>query len=121
MERQAEYGAKQDFKVEVLSRGSCIDRDGGKVFQIDTFTLRLNHVALNEYLLSEMMNSRKCYSNDELGMALWRDHRIKMVARRKTWKAKMLEALRIGPSDSSMVIKQIQAEFFGAVWIRDVT
>lgn len=120
MEERVEYGDRQGFNVEILSRGGYVDRVDDDLYQIDTYTLRLNHVALNGYLLSLTNNCRECYGDGRAGDEQWAAHQTGMAAQRKIWKAKMLEALRIGPGDGSVVIKQIQAEVFAAVRMREV-
>lgn len=111
---------KDDFEVEVISRGSYIDRDGDGGCQIETFTLRLNHVALNAYLLSDMMNCRGCYTNDDTGQARFEAHRAEYAARREVWKTKTLKAIGVEPGDGSVAITQVVAEVFAAVWIREL-
>ena len=41
---------KNEFAVQVIARGAFLDNDpgyGGKVYQVETATIRLNHIALN--------------------------------------------------------------------------
>lgn len=110
------------FGVEIISRGAFIDRFAGdeKAYQIETYTLRLNHVALNAYLLSLTNNCRECYPDGRDGDEQWATHKTVMRGRRQAWKAKMLRALDIDPDTGSMAIKQVQSEVFAAVWIRKV-
>lgn len=113
---------KDDFIVKVLSRGSCIDSQAGDgaVYQIETYTLRLNHVALNAYLLSEMMNSRECYADGPEGRALLDDHIKEYADRRREWRYKIARQIGCNPDAGSFVATQLVAEFFGAIWMREI-
>ena len=113
---------KDDFVVEVLSRGAYFDGKAGdgSVYQIDTFTLRLNHIALNAYLRSDMMNCRECYADSEEGQARFEAHRAEYAVRRNAWRNNVLLALGICSGDGSVAITQVVAEVFAAVWIREL-
>lgn len=57
---------KDEFAVQVLSRGSFIDDKAvDDSFLVKTITFRLNPVALNEWLSSETLNHRGCYETEE--------------------------------------------------------
>jgi hypothetical protein len=112
----------QDFVVEVLSRGAYFDGKAGdgSVYQIDTFTLRLNHIALNAYLLSDMMNCRECYSDSEDGQTAFEEDRIEHAARRKRWGERVADQIGVDLNAGSFVVTQALAEVFAAVWIREL-
>ena len=53
------------FNVEVISKGTVIDDESypGVRYQLDTYTVRLNAVALGAYQKAEQLNSFECYEN----------------------------------------------------------
>ncbi len=112
------------FAVQILSRGAYIDRYTGDsetyCYQTEAYTLRLNHVALNAYLLSVMNNCRECYKDGRDGDEAWAAHKAMMRDRREAWKARMLRAMDIGLDSGSVAIKQVQSEVFAAVWTRRI-
>ena len=59
---------KESFEIEVMARGQVLDNDpgnNGAVFAIETATMRINHIAMNEYISASMWNTRDCYDSEE--------------------------------------------------------
>lgn len=106
---------KDEFAVQVISRGSFVDSDSGddKLYLIEVATFRLNPVALTEWLLSETMNSRGCYETEEK----WRRHKGEYAEKRRACKGKILEALGMDPDTEHVNIVQALSEIFTMVHI----
>lgn len=81
---------------------------------VETFTVRLNHVALNTWLLSQMDNVRECYETDEE----WEAHKAECQRERAAVKNKIVEALDINPWAGSVCITQALTDVFTVVYIR---
>lgn len=106
------------FVAQLIARGAFVDNgtgDGGP-YLVETFTLRLNHVALNAWILSETMNSRDCYNTDEE----WEEHKAEYKARREAWNKRIIGTLGIDPDAGSVKITQAQSEVFIVVHIWEV-
>lgn len=115
----------EKFAVEVIARGAYIDQPYGgedECFIINTITIRLNHVALNEWILSQMLNVRECYEAGEKGDREWEEHKAEYKRRGEEWKAKVLAALDIKaePEQESITITQALSEVFTIVRIREI-
>ena len=106
-----------EFDVEVISRGSYLDNStgDGKTWKIEVITLRMNHIALNKWLLSECLNCRDCYSTDEE----WQAHRAEKKAEREAWAAEITNILKIGEA-GGVSITQSQSEIFTLVHIYEI-
>lgn len=110
-----------EFALQVIAKGSFIDNGVGVgTFQVEATTIRLNHIALNAWLLSEMSNTRDCYEDGPEGDAQWEAHKKEWAERRRVWEAKMVEALGIDPKTGSVSITQAQTEVFTVVFIREI-
>lgn len=125
MEEQAEYGQgtatmEKKFAVYVLSRGSQIDsQPGAPDYLIKTYTMSLSPGALNAYVLAQTNNSRECYTDGPVGDAEWAAHQVLMMERYEVWRERVLQEMG-APEGANVVIKQIQAEYFAAVWIKEL-
>lgn len=110
------------FLVQLVTKGAFVDDGGGyPPHLIETYTLRLNHVALNEWIMSECLNTRDCYEDGEVGDAQWEAHKAERAERREAWKAQVLEALEIDASTGGITIAQCISEVFTVVHIREMT
>lgn len=104
-----------EFAIQVVANGSYIDdgSGGGKSFVIDTTVIRMNHIALNAWILSETLNCRECYETNEE----WEEHKTEYAEKRKTVKRQIIEALGIDQNNGSISITQSQSEIFTIVHI----
>ena len=109
---------KEKFEVQLLSKGSFIDDATGtdKLYLVETYTVRLNYVALNEWILSKCLNQRECYETDEE----WEAHVAEYKVKRSLWNGKVTDALDIDPETGSVSITQAQSEIFAVVHIRSL-
>lgn len=112
----------ETFALQVIARGSFIDDapDYETPFMIEAITVRLNHAALNGWLLSEMSNTRGCYEDGPEGDAQFKAHKAEWADRRTTWSAQLLDLLDIDPASSGVTIARAQTEVFTVVYIHKV-
>jgi len=107
-----------DFAIQVISKGSFIDNaGGGRSFLVEATIIRLNHVALNAWIMSNTMNCRECYDTNEE----WEAYEAEIAERRKAWTAQIVEALGIDSTKGSVSITQSQSEVFTVVHIRKIS
>jgi len=111
----------EQFGVEVIAKGSFVDTSVGKnsVYLVEAYTLRLNHVALNAWLMSETMNCRECYQDGIAGDAEWKAHKEKYAKRREMWNSQIIKAIGLY-DDGSINITQSQSEVSTVVHITKV-
>ena len=108
------------FEVQVIAKGSFVDDaagDGG-VYLVEAFMVRLNHVALNRWILSEGFSVRECYPEGVEGDIQWEAHKAEYLAKRDAWIDRVTEILGIDPRVGSVKITQAQSEVFSVVHIR---
>lgn len=110
------------FSLQVISKGSFVDDGvgGGSSYLVEVATVRLNHIALNEWISSECFNSRDCYEDGENGDAQWEAHKAEYAERRRAWKDRIIQALEIDSSKGGICITQAQSEVFTVVHIQEV-
>ena len=108
----------KDFEVKVISEGWFVDTavGPGASFLVEVYVIRLNHVALNDYILSGTMNCRDCYDTDEE----WEEHKVEYEARRNEFNKRVVDALYLNPDrvGGSVKITQSQSEIFTVVHTR---
>ena len=112
-----------DFALQIMSKGSFIDTGTGqpdKAFSVEATTIRLNWVALNEWLSSIMCNRREVYEDGPAGDAQWEAHKTEYAERRKTVEGKIITSLGLDPGRGSIMIRQVQSEVFTVLNIWEV-
>ncbi|MGD9567500.1 MAG: hypothetical protein AB7V48_04160 [Sedimentibacter sp.] len=110
------------FAVQLISKGSYVDDvndgvDSGKSYLIETYVIRLNPTALNDWILSEMMNSRDVYDSNEE----WEAHKVKYKNRRNTVNNKIINSLGLNEVSGGICITQSQSEVFTVVHVRELS
>lgn len=107
-----------DFAIQLLAKGSFVDNAtcNDQSFLVEAYTLRLNHIALNAWILSETMNCLECYDTNEE----WEEHKAKYKKKREVWCQQIIELLKIDKSVGSVSITQSQSEVFTVVHIRKI-
>lgn len=108
------------FALQVISKGSFVDRDSESAYLIEVTTIRLNPEALNKWILSECMNVRECYEDGLAGDAEWTEHKEEYAERRKDWQDRIINILGINASAGSISITQAQSEVFTVVQIEEI-
>ena len=107
---------QNEFAIQLMAKGSFIDSNVSNSYLVEAFTIQLNHITLNAWLMSEMMNSRDCYSTyDE-----WKAHKVKYKTKRKAVCDQILKALDIDPNARGITIKQVQSDVFTVVHISEL-
>ena len=105
------------FDIQVIAQGTCLDHLNDKTYTIETVTFRLNHVALNAWSDSEMMNSRDFYETDKER----KEHQEKYKVKRYNVKRMILESLGMDAEPERISICQVVSEVFTAVHISEIT
>lgn len=96
-----------DFAVEVIASGGFDDEvEPGNVYRVDTKTLRLNHIALNEYIMAQVMNDRTTYETDKE----WRDYLVDKQNKREIFIHKVASVA--GFPDDGVSVAQVVSEIF---------
>lgn len=105
-----------EFSLQVISSGSFLDNDPGfrgKVYLVETATIRLNHIAMNEWADAQIYNCRDCYENDQD----YQDYLARKEAIKKAFDDKIISALGFGRAAGSICITQAVSEVFTVVHI----
>lgn len=108
----------KEYKIEVLSRGGCIDQEGGSIYQIDTYSLRLSPEALNDYI-----HSGATEGNWEDDFDSYEAYAAQIEAKIKTrdqWKLDIARAIGLTGAPGKIALKQIMSEFFAVVHIQKI-
>ncbi len=61
------------FALQVISKGAFVDNGtgNGSSYLVEVITIRLNHIALNAWILSECFNTRDCYNHADICNIRW--------------------------------------------------
>ena len=67
--------AAKIFHFEIIAQGARADEGAWPdiLYLIETYTISVNHVALNEWHASEILNSRDCYQTDDYLLGIEQD------------------------------------------------
>jgi hypothetical protein len=113
----------EEFDFDIIARGAFIDdlRSGGaypeSLFKIEAITLRLNHVALGDYLSSIVSNVRECYVDGPEGEKEFELHKAEYKQRFKVWKQTIIDRLGLEINKHARAfIEQVQSEIFTVVY-----
>lgn len=96
----------QRFGFEIVTEGSFVSED----YTVSTIVVRLNGIALNEYICSDLLNSRETYGTDKE----YEEYKQKKNAERKQWERKILDGLKF-TQDTGYSITRSVSEIFTAV------
>ena len=103
------------FAIQLIAKGSYVDREDDQTYIIETYTIRLSAVAYQEWMFTETMNTREVYGSEKE----WQEHIEKYLMRSKIWRAKICDALG-GLPNGGVSITQSQSEVFTVVHIYEV-
>lgn len=114
--------ANEIFKVnepaiEIVAKGSTIDKDADIVWQINTWVIRLNHILQNEYCFSDPVDTKNWewgYESQEAAEAANEEH----GKRREAVESKIKELL--GITEGSYTLKRSLSEIFTVVNIKEI-
>ena len=108
----------KDYKIEVLSHGACLDEVGSHIYKVDTYTLRLDWEALNDFQMSQVYYGpwEEVFESQEAYL-LQRETKTKA---REQWLKDAVRAVGLPFEAASCRIGQIQGEFFALVHIEKI-
>lgn len=111
---------KDEFAVQVIARGAFLDNDpgyGGKVYQVETATIRLNHIALNEWLCNQANRCREDFDTDkEWAAYMDRQRNITNELNRKIAAAAGFPPI---PDNANVNVQQVISEVFAVAYIHE--
>lgn len=111
---------KNEFAVQVVARGAFLDNDpgyGGKVYQMETATIRLNHIALNEWLCNQANRYRGDFDTDkEWAAYMDRQRNITRELNRKIAAAAGFPPI---PDNADVNVQQVISEVFAVAYIHE--
>ncbi len=114
-----------EFDLQVISRGAYLDSGTipGEVYEVEAISIRLNHVALNEWFETQEWNSRDCYET----LLEWQKYCSEIRTKRYSWEKKVVAALKLDAdalgcfldcgASRSIAITQSLSEVFSVVCI----
>lgn len=105
----------KEFTFQVIAKGSYIDPSSGdgKAWIVEATTLRLNPVALNEYITAYAYNSPDCYNSE----AEWRAYEEEIKERVRDFATKVADGLGVDTAAGRLAICQVQSEVFATVYV----
>ena len=111
------------FAIEIVSAGGFLDDDPGfrgKTYSVQTYTIRLNHVALDAWRAATATDDRE----DDETWAAWhpgedrQTYRAAVEKRKAEFDSQIAAALQItGASTGSFSVVQVLSEIFAVVYI----
>lgn len=111
---------KDEFAVQVIARGAFLDNDpgyGGKVYRVETATIRLNHIALNEWLCNQANRCREDFDTDkEWAAYMDRQRNITNELNRKIAAAAGFPPI---PDNANVNVQQVISEVFAVAYIHE--
>ncbi len=109
---------KDEFAVQVVARGAFLDNDpgyGGKVYQVETATIRLNHIALGEWQDSRINREPDDFDTDE-EWGKYLDGQLKII-RDMDRKIAVAAGFPPIPDNADPIVKQVLGEVFAVAYI----
>lgn len=101
----------KEFNISVVSKGTFEDQG----YEITATTIRLNPVAMNEWIFSSLLNDRWCYESQEE----WEAYKAEKKAKREAWEKQIYNMLGIEiTGDWGFSITQNVSEIFTVVYMR---
>ena len=117
-----------EFTIQIIARGSVVDtqtewsRKSHQLvdvsYLVETFTIRLNHIAQNAWVDSEL----RYYDPDWDGVTREERERLnkERAERREAFKRQIQEDIGFDEAQGSFTVNQIIAEFFAVVTMRRI-
>lgn len=98
----------EKFDVEIVTEGQFVDQG----YLVKTIVIRLNSVAMNEFILSDILNCRECYETENE----WQEYKAKKTKKREEWENKILQKFGFVKNDkNSVCIAENVSEIFTVV------
>jgi hypothetical protein len=96
---------------DILARGSFIDNGtGGVPCMVEAITIRLNHIALGEYLWQNP-SPPECYKTD----TEWERHKAVKEQARAEWKKTIASRLSLPEGKGGVSVTEAESEVFTVV------
>jgi len=111
---------KDEFAVQVVARGAFLDNDpgyGGKVYQVETATIRLNHIALGEWQDSRINREPDDFDTDE-EWGKYLDGQLKII-RDMNRKIAVAAGFSPLPDKADVHVTQVISEVFAVAYIHE--
>lgn len=110
-----------EFTVQVIAAGSFADKPGyadGRMYLVETATVRLNHAALYAWSETRTLDDRDCFETEEE----WVKHTQKKHSLYLEFKKNLADAVGFtpDPDKEEINIKQVVSEVFTVVWIHEI-
>ena len=108
---------KDEFAVQIISTCSFLDDDPryrGKVYMVEIATVRLNHIAMNEWADTNISNCRECYETHQE----WMDYLAMKEARKKAFEEKVAAAAGFH-AEKGISVAQVVSEVFTVAYIHE--
>lgn len=105
------------FAAQLISSGSFVDADpsfNGKVFLVETATVRLNPTALNEWVDAQVHNCRECYDTEEE----WQEYK-KLKKERQEALDRKVAAVAGFDAEDGISVTQVISEVFAVAYIHE--
>lgn len=102
---------KNAFALSVVCSGSFLDNAAsfeGDIFSVETAVVRLNGVAMNEWIFSAALNPRSCYNTDQE----WQDYLAVQAERKKNFNEKLAVAVGFDVRKEGISVAQAVSEVF---------
>ena len=101
----------KEFNISVVSKGTFVDQG----CEITAITIRLNPVAMNEWIFSSLLNDRMCYEKQEE----WEAYKAEKETARAAWESKIYELLGIEKAEGcGLSITRNVSEIFTVVYMQ---
>ena len=107
-----------DFAVQIIASGSFEDADpgfNGKTYIVETVTVRLNHIAMNEWIFAQAYNDRQCYDSEDE----YKEYLDEQEKRKAVFIQKIAKELGYETDGIHVNVTQIVSEIFGVVYIHE--
>ena len=104
-----------EFAMQIIAKGAFIDSGtgDGHSYVVETTAIRLNHIALNAWILSQTSNSRDCYETREE----WERCKAESDKEHEAVRVQIIGDLGLDPNKGSICITQAHAEMFAVIYI----
>lgn len=110
---------QNEFAIEIIAEGSFVDVPGGmsdSVYQVETKTIRLNHIALSEWDKGEVVEEPEDFET----RIEWRTYLDEKMELRANFENKLRHAMGYDDWDG-FVVKQVLSEIFTIVATERIT
>lgn len=119
-EAASDFNSRKEFAVRVIAKGDFLDSDpgyNGKVYQVETATIRLNPAALNEWILTRCNRTAQDFTTQDEYRA-WQEERTAAMGKLR-WKIAEAAGFREIEQGTEPSVEQIISEVFAVAYIHE--